>query len=198
MVLIDGVRDEMSESKKNYQEYIRRLLHLIKYNYPHIVPILFDTYSHQSLMMKKAIKYVVTPLVLFVEHDTPVTRTIDWKGIKEVVKSNYSLQVRLSHEGRIIPEHEYLMLDQSPVQILGVPLIRTKQWSQRPHLSTTEFYKHILDKYHDDQPRFIEHVMYGVVLAGEWNDFRIHIYAPPGDMQRTTHLDGRKYGTEKV
>lgn len=196
IVLIDGIRPEMSEYKKNYEEYTARLLHLIKYKFTPAIPILFDSYSHQSLMMKKAIKHISTPLLLFVEHDTPVTREIDWVGIKEVVRSSYAYQVRLSHEGRILPEHKYLMLDDEPVLISGVPLIRTRQWSQRPHLSTTAFYKHILDAYHDDQPRFIEHVMYGILLHGDWANFRTHIYAPDGDMQRTIHLDSRKSGAE--
>lgn len=196
MIMIDGLRPEALEMKESYEEYVRRLLYKIKYDYDHAVPILFDQYSHQSLMLKQAIKLIYTPLLLFVEHDTPIVRDIDWKNIKEVVRSNYAYQVRLSHEGRIIDEHQYLMLDSEPQIVLGVPLIRTKQWSQRPHLSTTDFYKKILEKYHDDQPRFIEHVMYGIVLHGDWSEFRTHIYAPPGDIQRSIHLDGRKFGKE--
>lgn len=194
LVMIDGLKPEMSEAKEAYEGYIKRLLFLLKYKYPHCTPVLFDTYSHQSLMTRVALKYVHTPLLLFVEHDTPVVREIDWAGIKALVGSGYAYQVRLSHEGRILPDHEYLMLDQKPTLVLNVPLIRTKQWSQRPHVASTEFYRTIIEKYHDDQPRFIEHVMYGKVLHGEWSEFRTHIYAPPGDIQRTIHLDGRKYG----
>lgn len=194
IVMIDGLRPEVSEFLPDYNEAIRRLLHDIKYKYKHTIPLYFDQYSHQSLMTKKALKIITTPLLLFVEHDTPIVRDIDWKGIKEVVRSNYAYQIRLSHEGRILPEHEYLMLDPVAELVHGVPLIRTKQWSQRPHVSTTDFYRYILDKYHDDQPRFIEHVMYGILLHGDWSEFRTHIYAPPGDIQRTIHLDGKRYG----
>lgn len=196
IVMIDGLKPEMSEHLKDYEESTRRLLHKIKYKYKHAIPMRFDQYGHQSLMTRQALKIITTPLLLFVEHDTPITREIDWEGIKEVVKSNYAYQVRLSHEGRILPEHEYLMLDKEAKLIHGVPLIRTVQWSQRPHLSPTDFYRRILEKYHDDQPRFIEHVMYGVLLQGDWGEFRTHIYAPFGDIQRSIHLDGKRYGTE--
>lgn len=196
IVLIDGLRPEVSEFVQDYEEATRRLLHQLKYKYPHAIPMRFEQYGHQSLMTRQALKIIHTPLLLFVEHDTPITREIDWVGIKEVVKSNYAYQVRLSHEGRILDEHKYLMLDEESKTVHGVPLIRTKQWSQRPHLSTTDFYRYIIEKYHDDQPRFIEHVMYGILLHGDWNEFRTHIYTPPGDIQRTIHLDGKKYGTQ--
>lgn len=196
IVMIDGLKPEKSEFLYDYEEATRRLLHLLKYKYRHAIPMRFEQYGHQSLMTRQALKIINTPLLLFVEHDTPITRDIDWAGIKEIVKSNYSYQVRLSHEGRILTEHEYLMLDKEPQLINGVPLIRTIQWSQRPHLSPTDFYRRIIEKYHDDQPRFIEHVMYGVLLHGDWNEFRTHIYTPPGDIQRTIHLDGKKYGTQ--
>lgn len=196
IVMIDGLRPEKAEFQADYEEATRKLLFQLKYDYPHAIPMRFEQYGHQSLMTKQALKIINTPMVLFVEHDTPITREIDWAGIKEVVRSNYSYQVRLSHEGRILPEHEYLMLDKEPQLVNGVPLIRTIQWSQRPHLSTTEFYRYILDKYHDDQPRFIEHIMYGILLHGNWAEFRTHIYAPQGDIQRSIHLDGKRYGTE--
>lgn len=196
IVMIDGLRPEVSEFVQDYEEATRKLLHQLKYKYPHAIPMRFDQYSHQSLMTRQALKIISTPLILFVEHDTPITRDIDWAGIKEIVKSNYAYQVRLSHEGRILEEHQYLMLDKEPQLVHGVPLIRTIQWSQRPHLSTTDFYRYILRRYHDDEPRFIEHVMYGILLHGDWNEFRTHIYTPPGDIQRTIHLDGRKYGKQ--
>lgn len=193
LVMIDGLRPEMSEVKQDYDEYTKRLLYLLKYKYKHTVPVYFEQYSHQSLMTKKVLNFITNDLLLFVEHDTPIVRDIDWDNIKEVVKSGYAFQVRLSHEGRILPEHEYLMLDKEPKLVSGVPLIRTIQWSQRPHLSTTRFYRDILDLYFDDQPRFIEHIMYGQVLHGNWAEFRIHIYAPQGDIQRSIHLDGRNF-----
>lgn len=194
IVMIDGLKPEKSECLADYEEATRRLLHLLKYKYKHAIPMRFEQYGHQSLMTRQALKIIHTPLILFVEHDTPITRDIDWVGIKEVVKSNYAYVVRLSHEGRVLDEHQYLMLDKEPQLVHGVPLIRTIQWSQRPQLCSTDFYRTIIEKYHDDQPRFIEHVMYGHLAHGDWNEFRVHIYAPEGDMQRSIHLDGKRYG----
>lgn len=196
-VLFDIPAHGSPEELRDYSESTRVLLHSLKYDYPHAVPILFDEHAHQSLMTREALRIIDTPLLVFVEHDTPIRGEVPWEKLGEIVRSGYANLIRLSHEGRILPEHEYLMLDKSPQMIMDVPLIRTVQWSQRPHIASTAFYRQILEKYHDHQPRFIEHVMYGVLLRGDYAEFRTHIYAPSGDIQRTIHLDGAKSQKEE-
>lgn len=193
IVMFDGVKPELAERKPAYDEYTRRLLWRIKNEYTNVIPILFEQHNHQSLMTKEVLKLIRTPLLLFMEHDTPFTGEIPWEDIKEVVKSGYAHVVRFHHETHILAEHQYLQLDKHPQDVMGVPLIRSRQWSQRPSLIEAEFYRRIADKYFDDQPRFIEHVMYGPLIQNDWAEFRYHIYAPQGSILRSLHRDGARY-----
>lgn len=196
IVTFDGLKPEAAELKEAYDEYTHRMLWKMAHEYTNIVPIVFDNFSHQTLMMKEALKHVRTKFVLYVEHDAPLRGDIPWGALKEVVSSGYAHTIRFHHEDRILDEHKYLQLDDSPIEVLGQPLIRSQQYSQRPHLTTADHYRYLANTYFDDQPRFIEHVLYGVMLQKDWQEFRYHIYAPPGNMLRSWHLDGRRYTGE--
>ena len=132
------------------------------------------------------------------EQDTPLHNDIPFEQLIPVIENGYANIIRFHFEATIPEDHKHLMLDQDAIDILGQPFIRTRQWSGRPHLASTKYYREIVDKYFDDQPRFIEHIMYGVV-AETHNDFdehRVHIYAPKGTLVRSKHLDGRRKGAE--
>lgn len=196
IIMVDGISPENMEYKGSYEEYVRRLLWKTNNEYENVTPLVSATYKHQTGMTVDALKLVRTPLLLFVEHDTPLRGEIDWAGLSEVVSSGYANTIRLHHETHILPDHQYLMLDENPQKVCDMPLIRTTQWSQRPHLSSTDYYRHIAQTYFTDKPMFIEHVMYGAVLAHPWNEARLHIYAPAGNMLRSTHTNGRLYRDE--
>jgi hypothetical protein len=77
--------------------------------------------------------------------------------------------------------------------------LKTFQWSQRPHLISTPYFEKILEaNFSKDAICFIEDKMHGVIqsdvskhgLAG-WNQHRIYIYHPEGNIKRSYHLDGR-------
>lgn len=197
ILMFDAVPPTLMHLKENYEKYTQDMLWRINHEMTNVVPLLFEQHSHQSLMLKKALEIVRTPLILWSEQDTPLHNDIPFDALSEVVLTGYANSIRFHHEASIHPEHEYLMLDQEPIQILGQPLIRTRQWSGRPHLASNQFYKEIAHKYLDDQPRFIEHVMYGVVVEGNYDEFRLHLYAPEGTLVRSKHLDGRRYGAKE-
>jgi hypothetical protein len=79
------------------------------------------------------------------------------------------------------------------------PLLRTAQYSQRPHLASTDLYRRMLtDCFSPQSKAFIEDRMHSVVyeayrLRGKagWNDWKLWLYAPAGDMKRSYHTDGR-------
>lgn len=194
IVMFDACQDQRQEMKLDYEEFKRRMLWKMEHESENLIPIMFTQHSHQSLMLKEALKYIKTPLLLWSEQDTPLHDEIPFEEISEVVLAGYANSVRFHHEAAIPTDHEYLMLDSKPIKILGVPLIRNRQWSGRPQLVSTKFYKYIADKYLDDRPRFIEHVMYGIVVHGEYDEFRLHLYAPEGTLVRSLHLDGRRRG----
>lgn len=198
IIMFDGLPAWFLQYKEAYDKFTQTLLWKINNEMGNATPLLFDKHMHQSGMMREALKLVRTPLILFLEQDTPLHNDIPFEQLIEPVKTGYINVLRFHFEAQIHPEHEHLMLDQSPIDILGQPFLRTRQWSQRPHLASTAYYRHIVEQYFDDQPRFIEHIMYGLVAEGgdNYDEHRLHIYAPEGTLVRSKHLDGRRLGAE--
>jgi hypothetical protein len=196
--MFDGVPAWNEERRHDYNIFREEMLWKINNELQPAVPLVFTEHMHQSLMVKEAMKLVRTPLVLFSEQDTPLHNEIPFDDLIEPITSGYINVLRFHFEAQVHPEHEHLMLDQTPIDILGQPFLRTRQWSQRPHLASTKYYQHIVDTYFDDQPRFIEHIMYGIVAEGgdNYDEHRLHIYAPEGTLVRSKHLDGRRAGAD--
>ena len=143
--------------------------------------------------------HVRTTAVLFSEHDTPLVGDCPWAGMVDVIASGEARVIRLSSEASILEPWRHLYLDETPVDVAGVPLLRTVQWSSRPHLADTEWYRQILHADFGDESRtFTEDVLHRVVQSahkrqGEdgWREWRIWTYAPAGDLKRSEHTDGR-------
>jgi hypothetical protein len=199
ILMVDGVRKEQEHRRADYDEYTRRLLWQANHEWRNVLPLVFEEHHHQASMTREALKQVKTPLILFVEQDTPLCELIEWDGLAKTIMSGEANLIRLHHEALILPDHKHLMLDVAPQLLHGVPLIRTAQWSQRPHLASVAFYRDIIDRHFKPTARtMIEDVMHGVLyeaykLRGRagWNDFKVMIFAPAVDMKRSYHLDGR-------
>lgn len=192
VIVCDGVRKEQEDRRGDYEEYLRRLLNLCRREWTNVVPFIFDRHLHQANAVREVLSEIRTPLLLFVEHDTPLHGEIDWPGLRSVMQSGGADVIRLHHEAAVLDEHRYLMIDDTPVDVEGVPLLRTLQWSQRPHLTRTSLYRELLTRFFPPSSRtMIEDVMHGVVQDEGWERWRLWMYAPPGDMKRSLHLDGR-------
>lgn len=202
IIMFDGVRPEHEDRRANYEEYIRRMLWKCNYEYENILPLIFNNHTHQAGMTKAALKLVRTPVIGFVEHDTPVTPDLplDALGIVQAILEEKADMVRFHFESHILDVHKHLMLDENPQIVCGVPMTRTIQWSQRPHLASTAFYKRILeDHFSQNALTMIEDKIHGIVhqaylqqsLAG-WNKYKLWIYTPEGNIKRSYHLDGRQ------
>ena len=94
-------------------------------------------------MLRKVIDEIKTPLIMFVEQDTPLVtdEPIEWGKIKQFILSGQSNLVRFYHEASIHPEHKHLMLETKDI------FTETAQWSSRPHVASTAFYTRILRDY---------------------------------------------------
>lgn len=199
IVTIDGLRDEQADRRDDYLEYQRRLVWATNHQMTNVVPVIVDSHVHQGNLARIALALVRTPGVLFCEHDTPLCGDIPWSRLADAIEERQANVIRLHHEASILEPHRHLMVDDTPHDIAGIPMLRTMQWSQRPHLAATDFYRRTISTYFGQQSRsMIEDVMHGVVDQawrehGEagWDDWRIWMYAPPGDMKRSLHLDGR-------
>lgn len=196
LVTMDGVRPEQSEKRGDYWEFQRRFLWKCNFEYKNVLPVIFNHHAHQSGMMKTVLAQIDIPMILYVEHDTPLTpdRPIDWEKCKDYIKSGKSNVIRFHFESFIPEEHKYLMFGEPEDGFL-----KTAQWSQRPHLASTEMYKIIMEMFSKKSNCFIEDYIYGQFetlcreqgLAG-WEKWKVHIYHPEGDIKRSYNLDGRE------
>lgn len=196
LLTFDGVRPEQANRRADYDEFIRRALWRADHHYGNILPFLFQEHQHQSGMMRHVLPEVETPLILYVEQDTPLVtdEPIDWETITHFLTSGKSNVIRLHHEAQIPPDHQHLMHG------LDDGFIRTSQWSQRPHIASIAYYRRIMNDHFTPNARcFIEDKMHGILdeaynvdgIAG-WNQHRVHIYDPGnGNMKRSYHTDGR-------
>lgn len=201
IVTFDGVQTIHQKMVHKYDEYMRRALWLIDHKYVNIIPKIFTEHHHQSGMMFKTFPLITTPYLMYVEHDTPLTieKTIDWSVILWLLESKLSSLVRFHHEAVIPEEHNYLMHGREG----ALPFVRTSQWSQRPHISPTEWYRRevMVENFKPEDRTFIEDVMHGVVAEDikreRWENSRynLHLYTPDlGGINYSRHLDGRKTG----
>lgn len=192
----DGIRSEQEASRKNYEEHIRRVLWKAR-KWGHITPYIFEEHLHQSGMMKYIMDKIKTPLLLYVEQDTPLVtdEEIDWRIVKDAILSGESNVIRFHHESRIPTEHNHLMIGGVVNQ-----LQKTYQWSQRPHLASTAFYRRMMNENFSDKSNcFIEDLAHGKAQMAYisdrkmgWNQWRVHIYMPGKNIKRSYHTDGRK------
>ena len=192
ILTIDGLRDEHQEHSEDYQEYIRRLLWKCNFEYENVHPILFEKHTHQAGMMKKALTQVHTDLVMYVEHDTPLVtdEPIDWAFLANTIMSSEAFALRFHFEAHVPEEHKYLMIPENDKP----KLIATRQWSQRPHIARTAFYRGVMGLFTDEANCFIEDYLHGQCLEGDWDNWRLFIYAPGENIKRSYHLDGRAGG----
>ena len=202
-IACDGVRPEQAHLRDAYQEFVYRLTHA------HLgcdVVVLYDgVWRHQAGTTRAAVHLLSGagpgsgPLgdsraLLFMEHDTPlvVDEPIDFSGCLQLIEGGHLDVIRFHHESHVLPDHEYLMVDHSTQSMLGVPIRRTRQWSQRPHLASLDYYYRILREYfRDDGRTMIEDRMHSVCQGEPYERNRLAIYHPDGNIKRSYHLDGR-------
>jgi hypothetical protein len=205
IVSFDGVREEQQELGMAYIQHIRAVL----WKHRDIYPVIFGEHRHQSGMMKELLaNHITTPTIMYVEQDTPLEKDyIDFGAIFDLIESGESNLVRFHHESSIPKEHEHMMLGKVDVSELEeenkLMFVKTVQWSQRPHIASTAFYRQIMGLFSPDSKSFIEDFVHGLVWnaylkdgKAAYNLYRLHIYHPDGNIRRSYHTDGRK-GAEK-
>lgn len=188
---IDGLREERLERKDAYDEFKNRILWKCLHQWKNVLPIIFDEHSHQTNMMKETIDLVQTAAMIYVEGDAPLTPDIeiDWQKCLDLLEYEKANTIRFHFEAFIPVEHEHLMFG------LEDGFMKTTQWSQRPHLSLTKYYREVVLPA-CDKKTFIEDKFHGVVQDDGWDKHKLWIYHPEGNIKRSYHLDGRA-GTRK-
>ena len=204
IITFDGLTNHFAGRKDVYDEYIRRVLWKANFEWHNVFPIIFDKPTHQVGMARVALDHVKTPTILYVEHDTSICADIDfgysWDELVKTILSGEANVIRFHHEAYILPTSKHLMIgDVEPVN--GVPMVRTMEWSQRPHLARTKFYKEMLaNNFSPNTYGMIEDHIFGQVIADckdnglmGWYSWRLWIFHPTdGNIKRSYTLDGRK------
>jgi hypothetical protein len=141
--------------------------------------------------MRKTIREIQTPLMIYVEGDAPLTpdQPIDWERCIDMIEQKKANTIRFHHESVIPKDHNHLMFG------LEDGFMKTSQWSQRPHLTTVKYYKDVVIPFSDEKT-FIEDRFHGKVQDDGWDTHKLWIYHPEGNIKRSYHLDGRR-GTQK-
>jgi hypothetical protein len=192
VIAADGVRPEQDYLAQSYYDFVYRLCALAQ-RQPRRVTVHFDgVWRHQAGTTAAALDLVDTPVILFLEHDTPLVldEVIDWDACVELVAEGHLDVLRFHHEAQVLDVHRRLMLDRVTTSMLGVPLRRTVQWSQRPHLAGTDYYRTILADYFPRSARtMIEDRMHSVAQSEKGH--RLALYHPEGNIKRSYHLDAR-------
>lgn len=198
MITCDGVRESHEHRRRDYARYVRDLRDLY-WDDERVTIEVHDTPRHQSGMLARVLPNVRTKLLMYVEHDCPLTGEVPEDLIAWAIMAGEADVVRLYPFTRIEPEHEHMMLEPT-VTWDGLPVRRTWQWSQRPHVASIAYYRSVIEPMLDDaRPRFIEEMMASVCSTAfvewgmlGWYRHRLVIYEPEGDnIQRSLHTDGR-------
>lgn len=197
IILFDGVYESLASRTEDYEKYKWKVIsNMLAGKYGDCEYMLFPHHRHQINMTRDALKKMVTtPLILFVEHDTKIINEIPFQQICELVKTSTKTNlVKFNIFEKIPSEHSYLMIGTETE--MGIPLTRTIQWSQRPHIAKANWYREILFDYFDDgQIGMIEDVMHSVVIRKYselgYDTFGLAIYTPEGNQLRSYHSDGR-------
>lgn len=196
IIMADGVRAEQSHLDGAYQEYLRRIMTKRWHN---TTVIVHEEHHHQLSMTRKVLKHVQSKNIMFLEHDIAFNeRHIDFGSCLKLLDINRFDVIRFHFE-EVIPEpHYYMMLDKRPIESGGVNVIRTAQWSQRPHIANTDYYRRVLSDYGTSQANcMIEDAVHGKIadetlIKKQYDNNRIAVYAPEGGYSRCYHLDGRE------
>lgn len=210
IITFDGVRKEQEHRRNDYNLFIRKALFLCNTEW-NAIPMVFKEHTHQVGMARAALEEVKTEVILYCEQDTPLVTDeyIDWKKLSAAITLADANIIRFHFEADIPAEHKHLMIGEVHLQLL-----KTIQWSQRPHLASTLFYKHILKTYFSKKANcFIEDKMHSVVQQDYaemgfrgWDMWKLFIYYPYSEgrvnIKRSLNLDGRqgeaKYDDKQV
>lgn len=202
LFMVDGLRPEQDERGATYEEYKRRLIAKCSRDpvWRGCYPLVFDSWQHCACMTRKALEYVHSPLIFYLEHDMWPVGDIPWSQMFEALKQPGVNSIRLHLWEEVFPEHRHLFPGyRVPDDICGVPLLKTLAWSQQPHLARTDWYRGLMDTYFGWKCRTgIEEVLYPAmvnrILQGVdgFADWGVYLYGPEGSLCRCATRDGRE------
>lgn len=199
VIMFDGIHKSLESRRGDYLKYMEAVHNNIEADkYGYCTARVFSEHTHQAQMTKTVLQFDVnTPLILFCEHDCSPIGEIPFKEICDLVELNSLINyIRFNIFHEVLEEHLHLMIDKFPMEINGIKLTRTIQFSARPHIAKTDWYVRILDSYFRPfEKSMIEDRMHGIVQESYkelgHDIFGLAIYTPDDNQLRSYHSDGR-------
>lgn len=187
IIAFDGSR---AKADTMYEELIRRVSWWANQHWPEVMVWYTGHWKHQAGTIREVLPHVRTGCLLMVEADTPLNSLeIPWGRLVELIYLEQFNSIRLHYDTSIHPEHEYLMRGTWAEPSFEVT--KTVQYSQRPHLVLGTWYRDLLEPLPSSARTYVEDWVYGRIANAPWEEHRLGIFTPPGNMQRSYHLDGR-------
>jgi hypothetical protein len=192
IIMADGLKPEhrTPERMAAYAEYKERL----RGRYENSTLLEYEENVNQAGMLGRALELVQTPLLCYLEHDWKLSPNVEWEALGKIILSGRANYIKFHAGCRIHPLHWGMMIDH--VIWDDIPLFRTVQWSQNPHLASTDFYRKIHGERLVGRRDCIENIMHSecACYLHNWDAYKLCIYDPmhEGTMQMITHLDGRE------
>lgn len=183
-IAFDGPR----EPDPIYEEHIRRVAWWANQYWPEVWLHYSGIWKHQAGTLKDVIDEFDQAL-LVVEADTPLTGHIPWDQLVAALYVKDFNLIRFHYDASIHPDHMYLT--RGKAKSCGQDFMRTVQYSQRPHLTTVDYYRDLLGIVPDTARTYVEDCVYGPIANSPWEHNKLGIFTPPGDIKRSYHLDGR-------
>lgn len=203
IIMFDGVHESLEHRRYEYENYKTLVTSRIDNgHYGDCKRVVFEAHHHQAMMTRKTLDFVETPLIMFCEHDCAPIMEIPFTEICDLIATDNSINyMRFNIFQMILPEHLDLMIGVGEKN--GIKFTRTIQWSQRPHIAKTDWYRKILENHFAPTHKtMIEDVMHSVVqvdyhTTGKDN-FGLTIYTPEGNQLRSYHSDARGSDTKII
>lgn len=211
IIMADGVREEQKHLEPAYHEFLRKILWKCNLEWENVTCVVYENHIHQLGLTRETLPLIKTDLVMFMEHDMLLKeKSIPIDKITSLLQGRQLDVMRFYFDRILEPAHQYLMLDKQPIMMNGVPVVRTGQWSQRPHIAKKSIYEDVLNRIASKRANcMIEDAIHGHIAnnfvengKSGWNDCKIAIYTPDDDFSYAYHIDGRgdesKFEKEQV
>jgi hypothetical protein len=182
ILLADGVHPEdvsLTEKYEEFKDCIRQK------DWENFTMVEFSEWFHQSGMLRQTVGQIETPLVFWMEHDTPMcSGYIPWQEIIDTLLSNEAACIRFHLTGNKARALNFFH------SRTGVPLDQVISHTAWPQIVRLDFFKELIatfetaKTYYDDGLRdgFLEH---------NKDRYRYCVYAPEGNPSRCYHTSGR-------